>query len=64
MKNRQTGVKCGLKQNKIQDISKLNKKYYHLQIKYNVQYVNTKKKALGFRGYIKNHGLPLHYNII
>ena len=29
--NRKTGVKCGLNQNKRQDITKLNKRHYHLQ---------------------------------
>ena len=29
--NRQTGVKCGLKHNKIKVFSKLNQRHYHLQ---------------------------------
>ena len=28
-----------------------------------VQYMNIKKKYFGFKGNIKNYGLPFHYNI-
>ena len=43
-KDRNMGVKGGLKHNKIQDISKITRMDYHLQK--NVQYMNIKKKLL------------------
>ena len=58
----QTGVKVGLNHNKIQDITKLNKRHYHLQNK-SCSIMNIKKKAVGFRKNIKKDGLIFHYNI-
>ena len=52
-----------LKHNKRQDIEKLNKRQYNLQKKH-VQYINIKKKAVGFKKNIKKRGLLFHYNLI
>ena len=41
--NRQTGVKCVVTQNKVQNSARFNRSNYHLQKNY-VQYMNIKKK--------------------
>ena len=39
------GLKAGFKHNKIQDISKMTIRHYHLQKNEDVQYMNIKKKC-------------------
>ena len=52
----QTIVKVRIKHNKIQDVDKLNRRYYHLQKIYHVQKINIKKKYVGFKNNVKKHG--------
>ena len=61
--NRQTCVKGVLKHNKRQDISKLDKSHYHLQIKimFNTWIL---RKISWFQEKNKKHGFLFHYNII
>ena len=58
----QTDVRGWLKHKKIQDVTKLNRRNYHLP-KDNAQHKKFNKKAVGFKKNIKKHGLRFHYSI-
>ena len=56
------GVKCGLNHKKIQDISKITWRSYHLQ-KRILSIHGYQEKAVDFKNNIKYYGLVFHYNV-